>query len=169
MKIVYSRPLTTPMQEEAIGPWVAPKDFDDLSCVAIHIPVFKISLNVAVGDFDRYKEFMQRQFGQEIKAHAESTRAFFCAFTHEGSDWNWIFLPEMGWFSSDWGTLCHELHHFTHAALQKTGIEYCKEDSEELFAYVQGHSMTLLVRAFIELRKAIRRKRTKREKNLKKK
>lgn len=56
------------------------------------------------------------------------------------------------WKSSDYGLMCHELHHFIHCSLPNNDIKYC-EDTEEVYAHLQGWFMDLIVRAFIKLKK----------------
>lgn len=150
-KVSYEKVLTKKSYEaELITQWVKIKGFD-LSACTINDPVMKMSLNLAFGNFDEFKKFMKKDYDKEVvfnDAHA-------LAFSFDDKDhtrWNWVLITENDWYAADYGTICHELHHFTHFGLTEKGVNY-GEGGEEVYAYTQGFFMEMVVRAFMELKK----------------
>ena len=137
------------MKEDAIGQWLKPAKYE-LSVVPIYIPVFKITLNVAYGSFEEFKRFMLQEFEHKLEHH--DANAFACSFEHKGTTWNFINITTNDWTATDYGTICHELHHATHFSLENMGVTYGSA-GEEVYAYMQGYLMELVVRAFVMLRK----------------
>lgn len=150
------------MQEEAVGAWSRPEGFD-LACTCIHFPMMRIALNVAFGPFDQFKKFLKKEFDQDTEH--ESADAMAISFKYEKTQWHWVNIQKNDWTAEHYGTICHELHHFTHFALGESGIQYGTA-GEELFAYMQGRAMELLIRAFIMLKKQ-EEKQEKRKKKVK--
>lgn len=150
MKLPYSKLLTkSVMREQVVSEWVRPKGYD-LSAVTISLPIFKISLNLVLGDFDEFSRFIKDTFDVECK---DCAKAYFCCFNDKDKvHWNWILIQRNDWRAEDYGTLAHELHHFVHSALDETGVAYGTA-GEEVYAYMQGYFMELVVRAFIMLGK----------------
>lgn len=145
------------MAEEVIGPWRKVKGFG-LSTVAIKVPVFKITLNVMYGPYDEFKRFILHKFDHQIK-HG-SANAIAVTFEHEKVRWNFINIQSCNWTAEEYGTLAHELHHTTHFALEDLGAVY-GSGGEEVYAYLQGYLMELVVRAFVQLRKVEDKKKKK--------
>lgn len=141
-------------REQVISEWVKAKGFD-LSICTVRDIALKLNLNVVFGDFDVFKDFIWNTHKEKI-THA-SANAFFLQMEKPECTWNYILITKNDWTAEDYGTICHELHHFTHGGLQEKGIEYGSA-GEECFAYVQGYFMEMMIRAFMELRKAKKKK-----------
>lgn len=137
------------LQHEVVSEWVKPDGYN-LSCVTIQFPMMKIALNVAFGEYEEFKKFLKKEFDFDTE-HADAA-AICVAFKHEKTQWHWINIQTNNWLAQDYGTICHELHHFVHFALGESGIQYGTA-GEELFAYMQGQAMELVVRAFLKLKK----------------
>lgn len=150
MQLEYEKVLVkSTMQEDAIGQWLKPAKYD-ISIVPLNIPVFKITLNLAYGSFEEFKRFVLTKFEHQIEHH--SANAMAISFEHEGTTWNFINIQKCDWTARDYGTICHELHHATHFSLTNMGVDYGTA-GEEVYAYMQGHLMELVVRAFQMLHK----------------
>lgn len=137
------------LKQEIIGPWYKPKGFDLTFC-QLASPMFGFVLNLVYGTYDEWEKFMVK-YHDRSKDNADSL-AVYCWATDPKTQENvkYLLITQNTWSAKDYGTICHELHHFTHLALDTIGIEYGRA-GEELFAYFQGHFMELVVRAFIEL------------------
>ena len=153
--INYDKVLTKKAYDmETISHWVKAKGFD-LSICTIHDHSLKLSLNVVYGTFEEFKKFMKKEFDQEIE-HKNAT-AFFIQISKPECAWNFMLIQSNNWTAPDYGTICHELHHFTHFGLDEKGISYGSA-GEEVYAYVQGYFMEMTVRAFVELHKVLKKK-----------
>lgn len=155
MKIKFQRYITRKTRnEQTISEWIQPKGFN-LSITTIQTDSMKITLNLVYGEFEEFKKFIKHTFDQEIK-HS-SANAFCMQFEHEKTTWNFMLITTNEWTAPDYGTICHELHHFVHFALDEKGVSY-GAGGEEVFAYLQGFFMEMCVRAFVELSKANKKK-----------
>lgn len=139
------------MIEEIIGKWIKPKDFN-LTCNSIRVPVFKFNLNIAYGEFEEFKRFLILKFGHDVKY--EAAHAMVCSFKKDGIQWHWMNIQQMQFTAEDYGTMVHELHHFAHFAMEEMGVTYGM-GGEEVYAYLQGHMMEMVCRAFSMLRKKL--------------
>lgn len=137
-------------KEQVISEWIKAKGFD-LSICTLRCVSLKLNVNLVFGEFEEFKKFIWETYKKEIEY--KSANAFFLQFDKPECTWNFLLITENDWTAEDYGTICHELHHFTHFGLTEKGISY-GEAGEECFAYVQGYFMELVVRAFVELRKA---------------
>lgn len=137
------------MKEEVVGSWVKPKGFH-LAAVSLHNSALKLNLNLVYGKFPEFKRFISKEFDETID-HKESL-AYYIGFDHKGTRWHFVNIQKNDWLAEDYGTLAHELHHFVYGALYEKGVEYGR-GGEEVFAYIQGHFMELVVRAFLMLKK----------------
>ena len=156
MKLEYEKILVAEtMKEDAIGQWLKPAK-TELAIVPVNVPVFKITLNVVYGSFEEFKRFMLTKFEQKI-THAKAN-AYAMSFEHNGTTWNFINITSCEWTAQDYGTIAHELHHATHFSLENMGVTYGTA-GEEVYAYMQGHLMELVIRAFAMLRKKRKKKR----------
>lgn len=136
------------MREDVIGQWIKPAEFE-LSIVPIHANVFDFTLNVAFGAFTEYKNYILKEYGNEI--NSRDAAAMFNSFEdRKGRRWHFINIQKNDWTANDYGTIAHELHHAVHYGLSSRGIDY-HDTSEEVFAYLQGYLMEMVVRAFQKL------------------
>lgn len=109
-----------------------------------------MSLNVVFGDFKEFKNFIKNKHDQNIAT--KHANAMYVGIDEPQCFWHYINIQKNNWLAEDYGVLCHELHHFVHGALEEKGCIY-GSGGEEVYAYMQGYFMELLVRAFIELKK----------------
>lgn len=137
-----------------INEWLKPEGFD-LSICCVSEPVMKIALNIVYGDYKEFARFIKQQHAYDTEY--ESCVAMCLQVKKDGVAWNYINIQNNNWTAEHYGTMVHELHHFTHFALDEKGISYGSA-GEELYAYVQGYFMEMLVRAFIELGKIKKKK-----------
>jgi hypothetical protein len=137
-------------EEEVITYWIKPKGFD-LSMTTLTLPVLKLSLNLALGSLEEFKRFCKSEYGNEIDIH--DCNACVISFRAEdGTQWHWMLCTKQSWYAEDYGVMAHELHHFVHAGLDEKGCTY-GAGGEEIYAYIQGYFMELVVRAFMMLGK----------------
>lgn len=148
------------MKEEVISEWVQPKDFD-LKCVCLTVPAFKLSLNIAYGSYAEFKKFLKKEF--DIDTEHKDCNAMAVTFDKDGTAWHWMNIQVNDWRAEEYGTICHELHHVTHFMYEKMGVTYGSA-GEEAYAYLQGHLMELVVRAFVMLDKKLRPEKFKKKK-----
>lgn len=137
------------MKEEVISVWVQPKGFD-LKCVCLTVPALKLSLNLAYGPYTEFKKFLKKEFDQDTEH--KDCNAMAITFEKNGTSWHWMNIQVNTWRAEEYGTICHELHHVTHFMLSKMGVEYSMA-GEEVYAYLQGYLMELVIRAFVMLDK----------------
>jgi hypothetical protein len=150
--VAYDKVITDKEYKQSIiSGWVKAKGYD-LSVCTISSKTLKLSLNLVYGTFDVFKEFIQKEHGKEIKF--DNAEALYLQVDDKDCAWNFILIQSMDWTANDYGVICHELHHFTHYGLEEKGVTY-GTGGEEVYAYVQGHFMELVVRAFVELKKVI--------------
>jgi len=158
MKIKFDKILVKKtMVEETIGQWVNPKGFN-LPIVSISTALYNSTLNVCFGEYREFVRFLKEICDHDISEH-DNPLALFVYFKNkkdEEKDSNWLLITENNWSATDYGTLCHELHHFAFIALDKIGIEQ-DHKSEEAFAYFQGYFMERVVRSFISLKKKLKK------------
>jgi hypothetical protein len=158
MKIALQKVITRKVhKEQTISEWCQPKGYK-LSVCTLQTEAMKLTLNLVFGEFEEFKRFIKNTYEQDIKHN--SANAFCMQFEHEKTTWNFMLITQNDWTAQDYGTIAHELHHFTHFALTEKGVSY-GEGGEEVFAYTQGYFMELVVRAFVELRKALKTNRKK--------
>lgn len=151
MKLIYEKIITKKEYTETIiSKWIKPKGYD-LSMTSISIECLRINVQLVFGEYSEFKKFIKDKHSFDI-IHNDCT-AMVVTLNHEDLHWNYILIRENEWKSEHYGTICHELHHLTHFALTDKGITY-GETGEELYAYLQGYLMELVVKAFIELKKA---------------
>ncbi len=156
MNIVSEKNLTkNVMKEEVISQWFKPKGFD-LSLVTLDNSMFRLTLNVCLGTFDEFKRFIQSTHS-DAKIEHDAALAMYVQVKESKETFHHILITENDWTASDYGTICHELHHFVHYALDEKGASYGL-GGEEIYAYMQGYFMTVIIRAFVELGKANKKK-----------
>ncbi len=150
-EITYEKVITKKSYEkQLITQWVKVSGFN-LSACTINDPVMKLSLNLVHGTFDEFKAFIKKTYEEDIPFNDASALALSFE-DKEHCRWNWVLITENNWYAVDYGTICHELHHFTHFGLTEKGVTY-GEGGEEVYAYTQGFFMEMVVRAFQELHK----------------
>lgn len=156
MKIVIDKMISKNIYKlEAIGEWYKPKGFD-LSMTNIDNAPQKISVNLIFGKYAEFKRMILEHFGEKLD-HDDCNAMCVQLKDKEGKTCNFILIQKNDWTAEDYGTLCHELHHLTHFALTEKGVSY-GEGGEEVYAYLQGYFMEMVVRAFVELHKATKKK-----------
>lgn len=144
------------MREVIITRWIKPKGYK-VSLCEFKNSTFPINLILVFGDIKEFAKLVKERSDYDVE-HVNTAQALFVHVKNTvGEMDNYILITKNEWMADDYGTICHELHHFTHQALEQIGIDYGRA-GEELFAYFQGHYMELVCRAFVELRKATRKK-----------
>ncbi len=136
-------------KEVSVGRWVEITGYN-LRAVCIEAPMFRISLNVAFGPYEEFKRFVKTRFDVDVK-HS-GANAMVVTFEHEKTRWHWMNIQTCEWTAEEYGTIAHELHHFTHFGLTEMGVTY-GEGGEEVYAYFQGYFMERVVRSFAILAK----------------
>lgn len=156
MQIVIDKIISKNVYKtELIGTWYKPKGFD-LSMTNIDCAPLKISVNLVYGKYDDFRRMILEQFGEDLKH--DSCVAMCVTFKDKDQrHWNFVLIQENEWTAQHYGTICHELHHLVHFALSEKGVNY-GEGGEEVYAYLQGYYMELVVRAFQELKRATAKK-----------
>lgn len=135
----------------AITEWATPHGYD-LKIVTLAVDAFKMALNLAIGPFSEFKKFIGKEYEDDISV-SNTPNGMCVAIDAKGTVFHFVWLPSVEWTSEWYGTLVHELHHFTRNAYSEKGMEYHRS-SEEAFAYLQGHMMELACRALHELDKS---------------
>lgn len=138
------------MREVVVSRWIKPKGYD-LAVCEINSSMFVTSLVLIYGKFDEFKRFVRDR--DNYDCDHDNACAMYVTVKTEGEIRNYILIQQNEWRATDYGTICHELHHFTHRALSNIGIEY-GAGGEELFAYFQGYFMEVVIKAFVELKKS---------------
>lgn len=156
MKITIDKIISKNVYKtELIGQWFKPKGFD-LSMTAINCPSLKICVNLVHGSFTEFKRMIYLQFGEDLKT--DSCVAFACSLKDKnGTQWNFVLIQENEWTAEHYGTLAHEIHHLTHFSLEEKGVTYGM-GGEEVYAYLSGFFMEMIVRAFQELKRTTSKK-----------
>lgn len=107
------------------------------------------TLNVAFGSLEDFKKFLKDQHDQDITIN-DCIACYAWFNDSKGVTWHYMLIQDSHWYPQNYGTICHELHHFTHCALEKKGVDQ-HDSSEETFAYFQGYFMEMVIRAFMML------------------
>lgn len=149
------------MTETVISVWSKIKDYDLVAC-DISVSMFRSNLIFCVGSNKEFARMLLTEHDYKLEG---SGRAFYVYVTNkEGIRTNYILIQGNDWSAEDYGTIVHELHHFTHIYLQQhVGCSY-GEGGEEFFAYFQGYHMELVVSALVELKKALKKSKKKSKK-----
>lgn len=142
------------LKDALITKWLKPKGYD-LAMTSINSEVFAVTVNLVYGKYDEFKKFIKEKHGFDTEF--KDCVAMCLRIQDNGVTWHYVLIQKNEWYAENYGTICHELHHLTHFVLDDKGIVYCRE-SEEVFAYVQGFFMEMVVRAFMELKKANNKK-----------
>lgn len=137
------------MNETVISKWRKPKGYDLAMC-ELSVHPLKIYVNLVYGNYKIFKKFVKDKNAFDIE-YDECT-AICVSFKKEGIQWHYILIQKNEWRAEDYGTICHELHHLTHFTIGEKGVTY-EQGVEEIYAYIQGYFMELVVRAFVELGK----------------
>lgn len=138
----------------AIGKWMEPAGYDLCVC-DIQIHALCLSFHLCFGNLDEFWRYAKEHSGLD---RDDGVYEALCAFIENpdgGENIRYILITENNWAAEDYGTICHELHHAIHFALNDKGVKY-GDAGEEIYAYLQGHLMELVVRAFLELKRAKR-------------
>lgn len=152
MKIVIDKIISKNVYKtEIIGTWYKPKGFD-LSMTAINCPSLKICVNLIFGTYEEFKRMIYIQFGEDLKSDTCIAMAVNLK-DKNGVQWNFVLIQENEWTAEHYGTLAHEIHHLTHFSLSEKGVNY-GEGGEEVYAYLTGYFMEMIVRSFQELKRA---------------
>lgn len=147
-------------KEEAISEWFTLKGYTLITCALQNSLFAKAILNVVFGEYEEFKRYIKDTHKYDL-GHEDCVAMYVWVFDKErNKHYKYLLIQEVDWTAKCYGTMCHELHHYTHIYLKELGIEY-SEGSEEVFAYFQGHFMELLIKAFIELKKALLKKKKK--------
>ena len=136
-------------EETVISEWYTPNLADILMC-EIHNEMFGVSLRLCYGTYEEFKKLLKEAHNYDT-GH-ESCKAMYCWIERNGETFKYLLIQKMDWTANDYGTIVHELHHFTHLFMKEIGVDY-GEGGEEVFAYFQGYYMELVVRAFMGLTK----------------
>lgn len=134
-----------------IGEWVKEEKYN-LAICTIDEQTFGISCNVVYGKLPNFKKFLKDKYDFDIVLNDCIAMTVHFPDKKTGIAWNFILIQDNEWTAKDYGVLCHETHHLVHFNLPDKGINY-GEGSEEVFAYVQGWFMEMLIRTLAELRK----------------
>ena len=137
------------MKETVISQWMKPKGYDFVM-TSLELNVFNATAHLIFGKYDEFKKFAKdkHNFDTEYK----SCTAMVVHIEDNGVQWHYILIQENDWTADHYNTIVHELHHLTHFLLDGKGVSY-GIGGEEVFAYVQGYFMELVVRAFVMLKK----------------
>ncbi len=150
MKILHDKLVTrNENREVTITRWVRPKGYK-LAVCEMSCNVFKSSLILCFGKSSEFKKFVKEY--ADYDCDIENANALYVYTKIKDETYNFILIQEFDYRAKDFGTLCHELHHFTHLSLERIGIDYGR-GGEEVFAYFQGHFMEMIIKAFVELSK----------------
>lgn len=144
-----------------IGKWYKPKDLDLYTC-DISVPALNLNYMLVFAKIDEFAKYVKKRCDYKVQ-NVENANALYVYINENGNNDKYIVFTEYDWTAKDYGTICHELHHAVHSALDDIGISY-GQAGEEVYAYLQGHLMELVVRAFMELHKEVSKKPTKKRK-----
>jgi len=147
---------TKEFRTSLISKWVYEKKHNLYVCT-IYEQTLGIALNLVYGKLDDFNKMIKEKHG--IDTTVGSCVALALHFKDDTTKigWNFVLIQENGWYAKDYGTICHELHHATHFAINEKGITY-GDGGEELYAHTQGFFMEMVVRAFVELNKILGKK-----------
>lgn len=135
--------------EVAISNW---QEISNVYISSLTVECFCLSLNLVYGKLQDFKNYVKKQ--HEELVNIDECTAVFVSLKKEGVTWYYILIQENDWYAQDYGIICHELHHFIHKSLEEKGVTYA-ENSEEVYAYLQGHFMELVIKSLLELKKVI--------------
>lgn len=138
------------MVDVIISKWYKPVGHN-IAYTTIELTPLKVNLTLIFSKFKDFKKFIKEHHNSDIEH--ENCNAMYIQVKEEGIVWHYVLIQENEWLAEHYGTICHELHHLTHGLLQEKGVTY-GENGEEIYAYVQGYFMEMVVRAFIELKKS---------------
>ncbi|MGV8131595.1 MAG: hypothetical protein ACP5N7_05855 [Candidatus Pacearchaeota archaeon] len=141
-------------KEVLISKWMKPKGYE-LEMTQLSLMAFGIYTNLIFGKYSEFKKFIKDK--HNFDTEHEACMAMVVQVKDKGVTWNYMLIQENEWSAENYGTIAHELHHLTHFVLSDKGVNY-GEGGEEVFAYIQGYFMELVVRAFIELKKVTKKK-----------
>lgn len=144
--------------DEIVSSWYKAKGFDLVYC-QVWNKMFGLCLNVVYADLDEFARWIKSKHNYTVEK-GDALAMYLYIENPNGEIFKYMLIQTANWTADQYGTICHELHHFTHLALADIGIEYGR-GGEELFAYFQGHYMEMVVRAFIELHKILSSKKIK--------
>lgn len=111
--------------------------------------MFGLNLVFVVGDYNEFRNYVKFHDDYDI-GKKDCGGMYVYTDEKDGEMKRYLWVPSKDFTSNGYGTLCHELHHFTHQSLGDRGITYGTA-GEELFAYFQGYFMELVVKAMVEL------------------
>lgn len=157
MKIEYEKFLNNiELQEVAITRWIKPKGYDLAVCEFAN-KMFGLNLILSFGSIQESRRLILSKTKYDIGEESPLALYVWHKDNETGVSTRFLLITENDWTAKDYGTICHELHHFAHNALDTIGVTY-GSGGEELYAYFQGYFMELIIKAFQELRKAKRLK-----------
>lgn len=145
----YSQITKHEMREVTISRWVIPKGYK-LAVCDLKDTIYNQSLTVVLGTTREFRRFIKDSYDYDVDC--DSALAFYFQIKKDGKTSYFMLIQENEWRASDYGNICHELHHFTHYMLDNLGLSYGL-GGEEAYAYVQGYYMEQVCRAFVELKK----------------
>lgn len=145
------------MKLQVIGPWLKPKGFDLYLCDVFN-PMFDINLMLCFGSLKEFSRYILER--EEYVVESKTALAMYVYTNKNDKRSNYLIFTENEWCAKDYGTIAHELHHFTHFALDAIGVTY-GIGGEELYSYFQGYYMELCVLALNELQKSLNKKKKK--------
>lgn len=153
-KLIFEKIISkNEFKEVVISRWIKPKGYQ-LSMTSIEVAALKITVNLVFGKYDQFKKFIKDN--HDFDTVHEACTAMVVTLKDEGVTWHYMLIQENEWTAEHYNTICHELHHLAHFVLSEKGITY-GEGGEELFAYIQGYFMEMVVRAFVELKKQLKK------------
>lgn len=155
MKIVVEKDITKELSEVILDKWVKINNFD-LFQTSIPCTPLKLDLNLFYGDFKEFKKFIQTSF-DDVKIDHKAAVGFYLSIEKDGTTWHNLLITENNWLPEHYGTIAHEIHHFVHYGLEEKGVNY-GSGGEEVYAYLSGYYMQMIVQAFVEFKKQIKKK-----------
>jgi hypothetical protein len=150
-KVIIDRVITRKVLKMLIiDKWYMPKGYE-LSFTVIHDQSLNLALHLVVGEFEEFRRYVRQYYDEPIE-HVDPA-GFYLRLTIKGVTHNYLYVEKNEWRSTDYGVICHELHHFVHHGLNNIGVTYGL-GGEEVYAHVQGYFMEMVCKAFLEFRRA---------------
>lgn len=152
-----------------VGRWHKAGGYD-MHLVDISFPMFDINFIVSFGKMAEAARYLRDRYDYILEDYESAIAMCVTGILNKKDNGraNHLIFTTNDWTAKDYGTIAHETHHAVHKALGNIGLDY-GVGGEELFAYMQGHMMELIVRAFQELRNTLSKQKPKKKHHAKKK
>lgn len=110
-------------------------------------PIYKSELNVILSTQEYYSNYLRKKHKFE-RTYNPHLLGSLTEIPENGELWYYLWLPiTFNFYIKEWGTLAHEILHFTFLTMDLHGITYSGEDSEAcnyFFNYVLEAVVTKL-------------------------